>query len=113
MRQKILNNLKNLSKAGDRAIGCLCYLGILVLVPLIVRYRSDFVRFHLRQGLSVFAIEIMLLFVIPIPLVGIFLGLLGWLICGIFSILGLISALRGRYYKIPLISFLADKLGIP
>lgn len=103
---------KERKKVKDKLLALLCYLGILVFVPLILKPKSDFVRFHLRQGITIFALEVILLFIAIIPLVGLVLAILGWLIAGFLSLVGLIQVIRGKYYKIPLINFLADKFKI-
>ncbi|OQB44357.1 MAG: Chloroplast import component protein (Tic20) [Parcubacteria group bacterium ADurb.Bin159] len=111
MAEEILETSKKI-KGGEKFFAFLCYLGILVLIPLIFRSRSNFVRFHFRQGAVIFALKIVSLFFVFIPLVGVILTLIGWLILAIFAFIGLVAVIRGKYYKIPLIYFLTGKLKI-
>jgi uncharacterized membrane protein len=53
---------------ADRLLGCLAYLGPLVVVPLLVPKRHRFLFFHTRQGLYLFATWLVLM----IPLLGLF-----------------------------------------
>lgn len=57
----------------NRTMGYLCYLGPLLLVPLLARPNSRFLRYHCNQGLLLFIFAL---------LVSVFDGLLGigWLI---------------------------------
>jgi uncharacterized membrane protein len=85
------------------------YLGILVLLPFSLKKRSDFINYHLQQGLTLLIIEIILTCIFPIPFL-IWLSLLGWLFCGIFSLFGFIEALRKRLWPLPLVSKLSKKI---
>ena len=80
------------------------YLWILSLVALAARKDNDFVRFHASQGA--------LLFVISIPCM--FIPFIGWLInivLGVVSIVGIIKALQGEKWEIPVIGGAAKGLG--
>jgi len=91
-------------------VAALSYLGILVLVPLLfVDKDVPFVKFHAKQGLV-----ILIGYVLAIIGVG-FLPVIGdifWVALGVASIAGLIQALQGKWWKIPLIGQLAEKFRI-
>ena len=44
----------------DTVMGILCYLGPLVLVPFLTKKEDPFVAFHVKQGLVLFALEVIL-----------------------------------------------------
>jgi uncharacterized membrane protein len=88
------------------------YLGVLVIVPLGLRQRSDFIRHHLSQGLALLIAEIILTFIFVIPVAGWILGILGWIICLIFSIIGFFAVLAKKKWKMPLFSFLSKKINL-
>ncbi len=43
---------------GDRVLSALAYLGPLVIVPLLVRRKARFVRYHTRQGMYLFVVYV-------------------------------------------------------
>lgn len=86
---------------GERWMGALCYLNLLILIPACSsRRKAEFVRFHLNQGLAVLALSTLTGVVALLPgmdTVGATLTVLVELI----SLVGLICALRGRKVPIP------------
>jgi len=80
------------------------YLWILSLVALAARKDNDFVRFHASQGALMFVISIPCMF---IPVVGWMINLL----LGIVSIIGIIKALQGEKWEIPIIGSWAKNFG--
>jgi uncharacterized membrane protein len=90
----------------NRAITYLSYLGILFLVPLLVKKESKFAVFHAKQGL-VIAVG---WFLGSFLYVFLGLGALVHLILVIFSIMGIINVNNGEMKKLPIIGDLADKM---
>lgn len=94
--------------------GILSYLCILVLVPLLLispRQRDDFIRFHLRQGLALFFVELIawLLFemLIRLPLLGLPFSALWSVLQFVFlivTIVAIVQAVKGKRWKIPFVS---------
>lgn len=82
----------------------LSYLGPLVLIPFLTNRNSPTIMFHVKQGLVLFGIEIVLMFVnmmsfgslTPIVLI-INIGLL------ILSIIGILNALKMKEIELPLV----------
>src|SRR4030043_1180257 len=90
----------------NKLMGVLAYLGILVLIPLLMKKDSSFVQFHAKQGLVLFIAEVILWW---IPFVGwFFLGP----IVSILALIGLVMAAMGRQWKIPVISSIAEKINL-
>jgi len=89
----------------EKALGAIAYLGILFIVPLLVKKDSEFCMFHAKQGLVLFIIDVVGAIIFWIPFVG-------WAIMALVSILALIAlinALMGNKWKIPVIGDLAAK----
>lgn len=94
--------------AENRAITYLSYLGILFLVPLLVKKESPFAVFHAKQGL----VMTVAWFLGGFLYIFLGLGMLVHLALVIFSIMGLISVNDGEMKKLPIIGDLAEKINI-
>lgn len=94
----------------------LSYFGPLVLVPYFSKEsRADeFTKFHIKQGLVVFAASIVI-FLLSIPLaatfLSLFVSLLGFGLM-IVAIIGIINAATGKMKEIPVIGSFARKFKI-
>lgn len=87
----------------------LCYVGVLVFVPILIKKDDPYVNWHIRQGLVVLAIIIVSLIAsVWIERVGNLL----FLVIMIIDIIALVQALLGRKWKIPLIGDVANKFKI-
>lgn len=91
----------------------LAYLGPLVLVPLLTKRENKFVMFHVRQGLVLFGIELVLMFItmmsfgILAPITGLInLGLI------VLSIIGILNALKMKEVEVPITGKLASKISL-
>lgn len=94
----------------SRFLAAISYLGILCLVPIILRTKNDYVRFHARQGLVLFIVEIIFTLIWVIPFIGWVIGFLGWLLCFVLSVLGLVKTVAGREWRIPILNKFATKI---
>ena len=90
----------------------LAYLGILCLLPLLLKKENKFALHHGKQGLILFIAEMTALFVNVIPVIGQIVFGVVYLTAGIFSIIGIVKVLMGEYWKAPLISDIANKIKI-
>jgi uncharacterized membrane protein len=102
---------------NDKLMGVLAYLGILVLIPLLAAKDSKFAQFHAKQGLTLFAGEVILFvlnWIVTIILfssfaglgIGSLLSLVLWVIgVGflVLSIIGIINVVNGEQKPLPLI----------
>lgn len=43
---------------GDRVVSTLAYIGPLVIIPLLMRRKARFVRYHTRQGMYLFVVYV-------------------------------------------------------
>ncbi|MEN3045988.1 MAG: hypothetical protein ABDH49_03260 [Candidatus Hydrothermales bacterium] len=99
---------------NKKYISVLSYLGILFIVPLILEPNDEFVKFHVKQGIMLFAF-FMLVFIVGgiIPIIGWFIiwpiGILIWIL---FVIIGISNTLSGKMEELPIIGKYANKLNI-
>lgn len=95
----------------DRALiaAVLSYIPFLCLVPLLQMRDNEQARFHSRQGLILFLIELLAaLFLIP-GLSGMIWKTILILALGT-SVAGIIFGIQGKMYKLPIISDIAEKM---
>jgi fumarate reductase subunit D len=102
--QKQQNNNESASKnqkdiEANKTVAILSYIGILCFVPLFLKKDSKFAKFHAKQGLVLFIIELIGMFIFWIPIIGWFL----WLAIVVLSIMAIIRTLNGEWWKIPYI----------
>jgi len=109
-----MNNEEKKSKMNifKKLAALISYLGPFSLVIFILNIKDDFVRHHLRQGLILFFFEIFFTFIWLVPAIGWIAGLIGWSICNILSLVGIIFSLIGKKLTIPLVNWLGKKLKI-
>ena len=103
----------------EKTLALEAYLGILVLAPLFGAKKSPFVRFHVNQGIVLFAISLILSILISFNSIiiaaarapwasiifGLFNGLYGLVSCGVIAlaVIGIINAVKGKMKKLPII----------
>ncbi|MFA5047970.1 MAG: hypothetical protein WC516_02940 [Patescibacteria group bacterium] len=88
----------------EKMWGVISYLWVLSLVALAARRDNEFVRFHASQGALVFILSLIFMF---IPIVGWILNI----ILGIMAIIGIINAVQGEKWELPLLGAPAKKFG--
>lgn len=88
----------------DKTIAVLSYLGILCLIPLLLKKDSEFVKFHAKQGL----VLLIGWFLVWIPFLGWILGI----VLLVLSIMGIMNVLNLKREKLPIIGDLAEKFNI-
>lgn len=93
-------------KDKERIMAAMSYIGILFVVPLfLVRRKSQFLTFHLRQGMVLFFIEAIFT-AIPV---------LGWMMLFlpiVASIYGMLQAYMGREWELPFIAKYARRINL-
>ena len=100
--------------SDEKVMGAIAYLGILFLVPLLAKKDSKFAIFHAKQGMVLFIVEVVLWivnFVLTISIAGLFIAWILWiiwLIIGVMALIGLIQALSGKYWKLPVLGGWAE-----
>ncbi len=103
---------KEMTKKDRRLYGILAYLGILIVVPFLIAKEDRFVMFHLKQGLLVFIVW-MLLISTPIFLHYLYpVHVLISLFLLFMVVMGIKNVLDEKEKELPLIGHLADKFNI-
>ena len=98
-------------EGGNSLFVAFAYIPVLCLIPILSPGQDANIRFHTRQGLILFLIEIVSgLFLIP------WVSSLIWksalIVCIGLSIAGIVFALQGKRYKLPIIGDWAEKIKI-
>jgi len=104
--------LNSKDAADNKVIAAIGYIGILCLIPLLLKKDSKFAQFHARQGLVLFIAEIVVSFVNIIPLLGPMIWFAASVVFFVVSIIGLIKALKGEYWKLPFLHEYAKRINI-
>lgn len=90
--------------SNNKLMCILCYLGILWLIPMLTDAKNDAtVKFHINQGIVLTLFAIALSIVTPIPVIGWIVGLVGWVACAVFFIMGIINASKLEQKELPII----------
>lgn len=100
----------------DKVMLVLSYLGILALIPFLTVKDSEYVKWHAKQGLALMAALIaadiamfVLAFIPGIRMLNLLLGPIIGLGCLVLVIMGIIKALNGERWRIPVVSDIAAK----
>jgi len=100
---------------GQKNVGMavLCYLGILVLIPFLTDAKNDpFVKFHIKQGLTLLIFDIIISVIMVIPFIGWVVGGVGWILVLVLFIMGIINAVGGVEKPLPIIGQYGEKFNI-
>ena len=96
----------------NKVVAAIGYIGILCLIPLLLKPKSAYAKFHGKQAL-ILVIGWVINFIIGIfPVIGWFLAFIGMIALTVLSILGIIKALAGEYWEMPFLSEYAKKIKI-
>ncbi len=109
----------------NRGIAWLAYMGLLLLIPLFARKKSEYCQFHVKQGATLLATEIayliaksIILLIIDLPTREVIWGYtihsgfynamavifnLGYIFFTVIAIIGIVNAATGKKNEIPLI----------
>jgi uncharacterized membrane protein len=100
-------------KTGEQIVfGILSYLGILVLIPLLLKKDDAWVKEHAKQGLAylilgvvVWIVAVVLMF---IPVIGWAISMILWLLMVVIFIVELIKVIQGNSpWEIPVLGAMA------
>lgn len=94
---------------NDTVMGVLSYLGPLVLVPYLMNKNNDFVKFHTKQGLVLFGVEIVAMLVSSMMFLWMISGLIN-LAAVVFTIIGIVNVVQGQKKELPIIGAWASSL---
>ena len=104
---------KKVRKASSENVyAILAYLWILCLIPILMKKEDPFVKFHARQGLMLFIVEVGIGILSIIPILGNIVYIIGILVCGLLSLAGIVNVLMGNKWKMPVIGEWAEKIKV-
>lgn len=110
-----------------KSLAWLAYLWILFLIPLLAHKDNPFSKYHARQGMVLFFLEIILGIIwgilaaiagaiaiatygggaICLVLVHIVMSIL-WILVAVAAIIGIVQAVTGKFWRMPLIGNIAE-----
>lgn len=95
-----------------RIISAVGYLWILCLLPLLGKKDSEFAQHHGRQGLVLTIVSFGLWLVMWIPFLGWIVGFLGTIAIVVLAVTGIMNAMQGKYWEMPVLGEYAKKIKI-
>lgn len=93
-------------------IPVLNYLGILVVASLLMRWNDEFNQFHARQGLILFAVEIVTVIFSTFPFIGQFIGFICWPLWLVLSVIGINNVVNKKKVPLPILGELIDRIQV-
>mgnify|MGYP001610869036 CR=1 FL=1 len=98
----------------NKVMAAISYLWILCFIPLLVKKDSKFVQEHAKQGTVLFIAWVI------VTIVGTIIPFLGWMIIlpigniiiTVIAIVGIIKALMGEFWEIPVIGAYRSKINL-
>ncbi|KKT22133.1 MAG: hypothetical protein UW06_C0018G0004 [Parcubacteria group bacterium GW2011_GWE1_43_8] len=92
--------------SDDKVFAAMSYLWVLCLLPLLMKRNRPFVQFHAKQGFLLFLFEVVIWVLMFIPP----LYFIGMLAAVVLSIMGLVSAITGKEWEMPVLGKYAKSL---
>jgi fumarate reductase subunit D len=92
----------------NKVLAALSYLWILVFIPLFLKKDSKFAQEHAKQGLIMFIVGLVGMFIFWIPLI----GWLAWLVLVILNLIAIIKCLMGEFWEVPVLGALRKNINI-
>lgn len=93
---------------NNQVIAAVGYIWILCLIPLFLKRDSKFAQFHAKQGLILFILELVGMLIFWIPMVGFLL----YVLVILFAVMGIINALQGKYWEMPILGKYAKRVNL-
>ncbi|MFA6132014.1 MAG: DUF4870 domain-containing protein [Patescibacteria group bacterium] len=106
--EKTPRNTKDIDE--NKLVAAVGYLGLLCLVPLLAKKDSAYCQFHGKQGLVLFIAWLVLWVCNIVPILGQLVWMLGSIILLVLVILGIVHALNGEEWEIPVLGRYAKQI---
>jgi uncharacterized membrane protein len=99
-------------EGGARAyiMGVMSYMGVLCFVPLMSNSDDEYILFHAKQGLVIWAWSVIAVMALFVPGIGKLFFSTSALAVIIISIVGIVSVLLRKAWKLPIIYTIASKI---
>lgn len=115
MNEEQMPEKKLIDDIGEtKVLAAIGYISILCLVPLLLARESKYAQYHAKQGLVLFVVELVVMFVSMIfgwiPVIGWLAVFVMYISVLILAIVGIIKALQGEMWEMPLIGKYAKTL---
>jgi uncharacterized membrane protein len=94
----------------NRVFAAISYLWLLVLIPLLYKRDNEFIMHHARQGLVLLIASFFATLIGWIPFLGYYMSMLAGIGLAILGILGIINALDGQKWEMPVLGKYAKKI---
>jgi len=92
-----------------RFFAVISYISFLCIVSLVLKKENKFALYHARIGLVLFVFEVLIFLLSIISILG-WLKPVGLVVFTLVSLWGIIQSILGRYYRLPIISDIADTI---
>lgn len=87
-----------------KLMAILCYLGLLVLIPILQEKDSAYIKFHINQGIVLSATSFVLSLFGMIPVIGMIIGLAGTILFFAGAVINILNITNGKAVKVPFLS---------
>ena len=94
----------------DRLFAAIGYLGILCLIPLLLKKDSAFAQHHGKQGLVILIVWLGLWVGMIVPILGQIVWAFGSMALIVLIILGMVNALQGKMWEVPFLAKYAKQI---
>jgi uncharacterized membrane protein len=96
----------------NKILAAIGYVSILCILPLILKPKSEFCKFHGKQGLILVIASFINMVIGIIPIIGWIVSFVGGIAIIVLSLLGIYKAYMGEYWEMPYVSEYAKKINI-
>ena len=103
---------KNKDIEENKLWAVVAYLGILFVLPLLLKKDSEYAQYHSRQGLVLFISAVIWGIVSAVPFIGWFIIMPIGRFFFVLWLIGIVNALSGKAKPLPLIGRLGEKFKI-
>ena len=101
--EKTENDLRNLDIKNNKLFAFFSYLGPLIIISFLKYKDSNFVKFHLNQGILLCIMYLLSGIIFLLPNIGKFLGFVTLFLSLSFSIMGLLNVFKNTQKELPFI----------
>ena len=87
----------------NKVLSVLCYFSLFILIPLVAKPDSAYIKFHINQGLILILAGIISSLMFIVPILGWIAGALSYIFLLVCCIIGVVNAFLGKAKQLPLI----------
>lgn len=88
------------------------YFNVLCFVPLLLKKGNSFAQHHGKQALVLFILEVAASIFKVIPVLGDLIFIIGFVLFGILSIVGILKVLMGEKWEMPFIYEISTRISL-